>query len=231
MQPRRFARELALLSIGQLSDKPSTIPAQDLETIVTAAVRSLASEVQDALEIASEEVQRGQDLLLESETRTTTAADAKQFVQKALEKTQTAINRLGNSLQIPEMVQLSNRKEVRGYAIELMTTTTKHRTEIDTELDTAMVSWQVKRLPKIDRDILRIAVAEMQYLGVPDRIAINEAIEIAKRYSDEDGFRFINGVLRRWVNRFLNPLPQGSNPAEESTTGEAVTDRVPSPPQ
>jgi transcription antitermination protein NusB len=38
---------------------------------------------------------------------------------------------------------------------------------------------------------------EMRYLGIPDRIAINEAIELAKKYSDEEGYRFINGVLRR----------------------------------
>ncbi|MEO1068445.1 MAG: transcription antitermination protein NusB, partial [Cyanobacteria bacterium J06638_6] len=58
-----------------------------------------------------------------------------------------------------------------------------------------------KRLPRIDRDILRLAVVEMNYLGTPDRVAINEAVELAKRYSDDDGFRFINGVLRRVVNR------------------------------
>jgi N utilization substance protein B len=150
-------------------------------------------------------VQQGQDRLLESETRASTPDQARKSIQAALEKTRTAINRLGSALQIPEMIQLSNRKEVRSYAIELMSMTAKYRTEVDAELDEAMVSWQVKRLPRIDRDILRVAVVEMKYLGVPDRVAINEAIEIAKRYSDEDGFRFINGVLRRWVTRFLKP--------------------------
>ncbi|NEO00992.1 MAG: transcription antitermination factor NusB, partial [Moorea sp. SIO3I7] len=57
--------------------------------------------------------------------------------------------------------------------------------------------WQLKRLPRIDRDILRMAVAEISFLGIPDRVAINEAVELAKRYSDEEGHRFINGVLRR----------------------------------
>ncbi|NEO62999.1 MAG: N utilization substance protein B, partial [Moorea sp. SIO4G2] len=45
--------------------------------------------------------------------------------------------------------------------------------------------------------ILRMAVAEISFLGIPDRVAINEAVELAKRYSDEEGHRFINGVLRR----------------------------------
>ncbi|MEM6521373.1 MAG: transcription antitermination factor NusB [Cyanobacteria bacterium P01_C01_bin.70] len=218
MQPRRFARELALLGMSQLSQKKaSAIASQDLDVLVTAAVRSLAGEVQDALEVAAGEVQQGQDHLLRSETRANSLEDARSAIQAALEKTQTAINRLGNALQIPEMVQLSNRKEVRGYAIELISITAKYCTEVDVELDEAMVSWQVKRLPRIDRDILRIAVVEMRHLGVPDRVAINEAIEIAKRYSDEDGYRFVNGVLRRWVNRFLHPLEK-----EESTAGVDV---------
>ena len=214
MQPRRFARELALLGMSQIdNNKPSAIAAQELDKLITAAVRSLAGEVQDALEVASGEVQQGQDQLLASETRASNLEDARASLQTALEKTQSAINRLGNALQLPEMIQLSNRKEIRSYAIELISVTAKHRVDVDTELDEAMVSWQVKRLPRIDRDILRIAVVEMKYLGVPDRVVINEAIEIAKRYSDEDGFRFINGVLRRWVNRFLHPTDTAKDSA------------------
>ena len=68
---------------------------------------------------------------------------------------------------------------------------------IDHQLDSAMVGWNLKRLARVDRDILRIALTEILYLAVDKRIAIDEAIEIAKRYSDEDGYRFINGVMRR----------------------------------
>lgn len=220
MQPRRFARELALLGMSQLTHtKPSAIANQELDALVTAAVRSLAGEVQDALEVASGEVQQSQAHILASQTRASNLDEARTSLTTALEKTQTAINRLGSALQIPEMIQLSNRKEIRSYAIQLISMTAQHRPEIDGELDEAMVSWQVKRLPQIDRDILRIAVVEMKYLGVPDRVVINEAIEIAKRYSDEDGYRFINGVLRRWVNRFLQastaetPAPEPPTPA------------------
>lgn len=223
MQPRRFARELALLGMGQVTSKSGAIASQDLEAIVTTAVRSLAGEVQDALEVAAGEVQQGQDQLLQSETRASNLEEARASIQTALEKTQTAINRLGGALQIPEMIQLSNRREIRSYTIELMSTIAKHRAEVDTELDAAMVSWQVKRLPKIDSDILRLAVVEMKYLGVPDRVAINEAIEIAKRYSDEDGFRFINGVLRRWVTRFLKPGTDNPDSANAPDTPEAAT--------
>ncbi|MBE7383202.1 MAG: transcription antitermination protein NusB [Leptolyngbya sp. SIO1E4] len=226
MQARRFARELALLGMSQLSDKPGTIASQDLDGLITAAVRSLAGEVQDALEVAAGDLQRSQDHLLESETRTSGVDEARAMVKEAIARTQTAINRLGNAVQIPELVQFSNRKEIKAYAVELITTTVRYRTQVDADLDTAMVAWQVKRLPQIDRDILRIAVVEMQYLGIPDRVAINEAIEIAKRYSDEDGYRFINGVLRRWVTRFLNPA-ENSAASSQETSSPAVAESDP----
>ncbi len=62
------------------------------------------------------------------------------------------------------------------------------------------------RLAQIDRDILRIAVAEILYLGVPNSVAIDEAVELAKRYSGDEGHRFINGVLRRVTQQQKQPV-------------------------
>lgn len=202
MQARRIARELALLGMGQLPNRPDKLAAQPLEELIGAAVRSLAGETRDALETASADLERSQERLLASETRATDVAGARAMVQDAIAATQQAINRLGDSLQIPTLVQTSNQKEVRSYALELLRAGANHRVAVDADLDAVMVAWQVKRLAQIDRDILRIAVVEMQYLGLPDRVAINEAVELAKRYSDEDGYRFINGVLRRWTNQY-----------------------------
>jgi transcription antitermination protein NusB len=70
-----------------------------------------------------------------------------------------------------------------------------------------LVEWQLHRVAQIDRTILKIAVAEIHYLEVPERVAINEAVELAKRYSTEDGHRFVNGVLRR-VSRQLAGQPE-----------------------
>ena len=64
-------------------------------------------------------------------------------------------------------------------------------------MERSLIDWQLNRLARIDRDILRIAVAEMEYLALEPSIAINEAVELAKRYSEEEGYKFINGVLRR----------------------------------
>ena len=71
----------------------------------------------------------------------------------------------------------------------------------------------------MDSDILRIAVTEILYLAVDKRIAIDEAIEIAKRYSDEDGYRFINGVMRRVTDQLTEQkLEARSSPLKIAQT-------------
>lgn len=213
MQARRIARELALLSISQLSAKQERLDTQQLQTVVVAAVRTLTSEAQDALETATAELQQGSGRLLSSETRAVDVQSARTMVNEAIELTQTAINRLGVALEVPEFIQLANQKEVRAYTFELISTVKANRDEIDAVLTQALVDWQLSRLATIDRDILRIAVAELMFMGVPDRVAINEAVELAKRYSGEDGHRFINGVLRRVTDRLQprSPSPGVAN--------------------
>jgi transcription antitermination protein NusB len=197
MQARRIARELALLSMSQMPTKPEQLDKQQLQNLLVSAVRTLTAEAQDTLETASAELQRGSDRLLTSETRAADLASARRMVQEAIELTQAAINRIGQAIDFPELIQLTNQTEVRTYALQLAQTTASNRTEIDTILNESMVNWQLSRLPKVDRDILRIAVSEIMYLGTPAQVAIDEAVELAKRYSDDDGRRFINGVLRR----------------------------------
>jgi N utilization substance protein B len=235
MQARRIARELALLGMGQLPSKPQKLSNQDLEKLISAAVRSLLGEVQDVLERASGDLQQGQERLLESETRTSDLAGAKAMVQDAIAATQKAINYLGSSVQIPELIQVANQKEVRSYTIELLSNIAHYKADVDSTLDQVMVAWQMKRLAQIDRDLLRLAIVEIAYLGVPDRVAINEAVELAKRYSDEDGYRFVNGVLRRWLQHTQGkgrtastaPSSSGEVPALSSTE-TAETDPPPS---
>lgn len=201
MQARRIARELALLSVSQLPSNPEKLDAQQLQSVALAAVRTLTGEAHDTLETAAAEVERGSDRLLASETKAQDLDSARVMVKEALELAQRAINRIGTAVELPEMLQLANQQEVRDYTLALLQTVSIRRAEIDQIISAAMVDWQLHRLPQIDRDILRLAVAEFQYMGIPDRVAINEAVELAKRYSDDDGHRFINGVLRRVVEK------------------------------
>lgn len=201
MQPRRIARELALLSLSQMPNAPEKLETQQLNNLIVAAVRTLSSEIHEALEAAAAELRRGSDRLLTSETRATDVHSSKAMVADAIELTQQAINRLGTAVEIPEVIQLSNQQEVRAYTLELLKTINRRQDEIDQILSQALQDWQLHRIPRIDRDILRLAVVEISFLGVPERVAINEAVELAKRYGDDEGHRFINGVLRRVTDR------------------------------
>jgi N utilization substance protein B len=198
---RETARELALLGISQLPTNPELLEAKKLPDVVIAAIRALTIEVQEALEAAASEVQRSSDKLLASEIRAADIQSSRAMVREAVELTQTAINRLGSAMEFPELIQLANQQDVRTYALQILTKVSANRVQIDELLSEALVDWQIERLARIDRDIMRIAIAEMLYLGLPEQISVNEAVQLAKRYSGDEGHRFINGVLRRVVDK------------------------------
>ncbi|MBD2385721.1 transcription antitermination factor NusB [Cylindrospermum sp. FACHB-282] len=201
-KPQQIARELALLSLSQLPVSVKKLEKlqdeQLVSKLVLGAVRTLTTEVQDTLNNAAGELQRSNDRLLSSQTRASDLNTARTMLQEAIAHTQIAINQLGTAVDFPELIQLANQdKEVRNYAKEIVITVSENRHIIDQLISDALIDWQVTRLAQIDRDILQISVAEMKFMGVPDSIAINEAVELAKRYSGDEGHRFINGVLRR----------------------------------
>lgn len=72
-----------------------------------------------------------------------------------------------------------------------------HRDSIDEILTKHAANWSVKRMTTIDRNILRMSTFEMMHGGVPGRVSINEAIEIAKRYGNRNSGQFVNGILDR----------------------------------
>jgi transcription antitermination protein NusB len=201
-KPQQIARELALLSLSQLPINPKKLTEEHLPKLVLATVRTLRSEVQDTLDNATADLQRSNERLLTSQTRASDLNTARNLLKEAIDYTQTAINQLGAAVEFPELIQLASQdKEVGRYAIQLVKIINEHRVIIDQQIAAALVDWQVTRLAQIDRDILRIAVGEMMYVNLPDRVAINEAVELAKRYSGDEGHRFINGVLRRFTQQ------------------------------
>lgn len=207
MQPRRIARELALLSASQMPNNPEKLSQQELQSFIFAAVRTLVGEVRDTLETASLELKRSSERLLDSKVRSVDTQSTQAMLSEAIDLAQVAINRLGTAVDLPELAQVASQTDVRDYALRIIQTLNDRRSEIDEVLEASLVEWQLHRVAQIDRNILKIAVAEIHYLEVPERVAINEAVELAKRYSTEDGHRFVNGVLRR-VSRQLAGQPE-----------------------
>ena len=78
--------------------------------------------------------------------------------------------------------------------------TTQHREEIDEIIATSSKNWKTNRMAKLDLTILRLAIYEMYYEeDIPNNVAINEAVELAKKYSGDDSPAFINGLLANVV--------------------------------
>jgi N utilization substance protein B len=82
------------------------------------------------------------------------------------------------------------------YARELVTTFQSNRAHVEQALQAALSNWRLERLSVIDRNILRLAATEMLHVeAVPARVSIQEAIELAEKYSTHESPRFVNGVL------------------------------------
>ena len=105
--------------------------------------------------------------------------------------------------QSPEQVQESfwaERKdadeEVRGFADDLFRVASERLGEIDALIEKHAAHWRIDRMATVDRNVLREAVAEfLAYPSMPKAVVINEALEIARKFSSPEAVTFINGVL------------------------------------
>ena len=86
--------------------------------------------------------------------------------------------------------------EVKRYANQLVEGTLQRLADIDGVISAHADNWALKRMAVIDRNVLRLGAFELLYLdGVPAKVCINEAIELAKRFGDAESGKFINGIL------------------------------------
>lgn len=82
------------------------------------------------------------------------------------------------------------------YLVTLVSGVMKHQEEIDQLIQQHLKNWKIDRLSRLDLTILRLAVYELMYHPeIPEKVVINEALELAKTYSDDTSRKFINGVL------------------------------------
>jgi N utilization substance protein B len=91
-----------------------------------------------------------------------------------------------------------NQEEIFRYARTIVQGIVDHHDEIDDLLETYSQGWSLDRMPHLDRAILRVAVWEILFNPeVPDGVAVNEAVELAKELSTDDSGAFVNGLLSR----------------------------------
>jgi len=101
----------------------------------------------------------------------------------------------------------ANKKAV-AYALDILAGVEKCRDEIDELISEHSKNWRLERMTLIDRNVLRVAAFELLNKDdVPASVVINEAIEVATRYSDEDAPSFINGILDSIKNKLGQDKP------------------------
>ncbi len=100
---------------------------------------------------------------------------------------------------LEDVLNLKNfNDEVVDFAKRLLNDISNNIEEIDYTIKKYSKNWKFERMAVIDRNILRIAIAEMLYMDdIPEKVSINEAVEIAKKFSTDDSYAFINGILHR----------------------------------
>ena len=88
----------------------------------------------------------------------------------------------------------------RQYIIDVVTACFEHLEDVDKAISSNLKNWKIERLSKVDLSILRLAAAEILYLdSVPGKVSVNEAVNVAKIYGDDNSPSFINGVLAQLV--------------------------------
>ncbi|MCI6245796.1 MAG: transcription antitermination factor NusB [Eubacterium sp.] len=99
-----------------------------------------------------------------------------------------------------EEVFAENISELSEYAKETFENVCERREELDEIISSYLSGWKIGRLPKVNASILRLAIYEIKYAeSVPSGVAVNEAVELAKKYSGTDDYTFINGVLGSYL--------------------------------
>jgi transcription antitermination protein NusB len=108
--------------------------------------------------------------------------------------------------------------KVRQFAEALVQGVLKHQEEVDAMIQKYAQNFALGRLNTVDRNILRVAIYEMFHcLETPPIVAINEAIELGKRFGGEDSGRYVNGLLDNVKKELTRPLREATKPRAQTT--------------
>ena len=110
-----------------------------------------------------------------------------------------------------------NSSELFDFSLSLVDGVRMHHAKLDSTIESLAEHWSVARMATADRNILRLGVFEMLFLKTPHRIAIDEAIELAKRFGGAQSSQFINGVLDRVWHEKKSTISVDINAKEEET--------------
>ena len=201
MHNRSLSRELSLISLGLIKDKGDfKLNKFQIEEIFESALDSLINHCREELDNCESELEYASQKILDSELQEgfdSSFSNVRDELKKSLKKIEIVMNTLSATLDFPKMIVSSGQIDIRDDVNQRISNIINNLTLIDSNIDEVMDSWRLSRLPKIDRDILRLAYVDIKFLNTPVAVACDEAVNLANKYSDTQGRKLINGVLRR----------------------------------
>ena len=198
---KSLSRELSLISLGLIKDKGEfKYNKFQIEEVVESALDSLINHCRDELDNCESDLEHASQKILDSELKDgvdSSLSDVREQLKQSLNKIETVMNTLSVSLDFPKLIVSSGQIDIREDVNQRIINIINNLPIIDSDIDQVMDGWRLKRLPRIDRDILRLAYVDIHFLSTPISVACDEAVNLANKYSDIKGRKFINGVLRR----------------------------------
>jgi len=198
---RSLSRELSLISLGLIQDKGDVnLNNSQIDEIFESALESLIEFCRDELDNCEDNLEKVSQSILDSELKEgldLSLSSVREELKKSLNKIEKVMNTISVTLDFPKLIVSSDQLDIRKDVNQRISNIINHLHFIDKEIDTVMEGWRLKRLPRIDRDILRIAYLDINFLKIPISVACDEAVNLANKYSDTQGRKMINGVLRR----------------------------------
>ena len=211
MDHRSLSRELSLISLGLIKDDidQNNFDFKDIkfESIFESGIELMINHCREELSECEDSLEKTSNKILESELSSVnnkTLEKSRDEIKETVSNIEKVMNKLSDILDFPKLIALSDHIEVRKDIQNRISKVLKNIFYIDSNIDNVMEGWRFKRLPRIDRDILRLAFVDIEYLNIPVSVACNEAVNLANKYSDKQGRKMINGILRRLQNEKLN---------------------------
>ena len=216
MKARHVARELTLLLFSQLETHNEKVSKKDFENIILDSVRILTNNASEELQLSLKYLFETKEFIENYEAddpkNTSRPIDVANLPVK-IPMTNEMIKKIDNlievsekaltALEIAEMTTIEEKGDVKKFVLEIAEKFKDNKSEIDALISKYTSGWDIERLIKIDKDILRIAITELCYIKTqPPKVIINEAVELAKKYSTQDSASFVNGVLAKVLEEY-----------------------------
>lgn len=217
MQARRASRELALIIFSQLDKNLEKYKKEDFTSIVLKSVRTLISSSYDEVSMCASDLNVIKEQIAEYENshpenlsrpidcnNIPVAIPMTSDMEGKIDVLLNATEKTLSALDIAELCTLSSKDDVQDYIFTICAEFKNHKEEIDKLISEFAFGWDIERIFKIDKDILRIAITELAFIkDAPHKVVIDEALELAKKYSTDDSPSFINGILARVVEKYV----------------------------